>query len=89
VAPRGTVLQGIDANGTVAMGYTLDAGHPPFLWDASSGMRLLGQVLEAANVDVRSWELGPPVAISPDGRVVFGEGKCGNLPSVYRAVVPQ
>jgi hypothetical protein len=45
--------------------------------------------LAASGVDLTGWELEAPVAVSDDGRVVFGRAACGGVPTLYRWVVPR
>jgi hypothetical protein len=88
--PEGSVLRNIDADASVAVGYTLDnERHPAFVWRESTGIRSLAEVLGGVPIDRRGWEFGPPIALSPDGHVLFGEGTCNGVPALYRLVLPQ
>jgi hypothetical protein len=42
--------------------------------------------LQSSGVDLTGWELGPPTSVSDDGRIIFGRGSCGGVPTIYRWV---
>jgi hypothetical protein len=39
-------------------------------------------------INADGWVLGPPRAISADGRVIAGNGTCAGVPSEYRLELP-
>ena len=85
----GSVIQDTSADGSIAVGFTLEGqSNPAFVWDATNGMVPMRGVLEQAGIDLAGWQIGPPLAISHDGHVVFGEGTCGGVPAIFRAVLP-
>ena len=65
----------VTADGSVVVGTTtplVDAADA-FVWDATNGMRMLSDVLEAGGVDLTGWHLAIAGAISRDGRTILGD----------------
>ena len=90
-----TITRGTSADGKVVVGYIvgeqpfdIEKGYPAFVWSAAHGLRSLKTVLSAAGVGLDGWELHQPMALSKNGRVVVGQGTCGGVSAVYRALLP-
>ena len=57
--------------------------------NTATSAELLADLLERAGLDAAGWELRAPQRISDDGKVVFGSGLCGGVPTLYRWVLPE
>lgn len=89
--PNGqTTARLIDADGSTLIGTSFDQpdGFGTFAWTASTGARTVLATLQAAGVDVTGWQLDNPTAISADGKVLAGFGRCGGASTTFRLVLP-
>lgn len=86
-----------DCNGdgsiVVGSGRTLNNGSRAFIWDQVHGMRILSNVLQTDyGFDLTGWELWGATAITPDGRIICGNGQYTvngvNLGHAFVAVLP-
>jgi hypothetical protein len=77
-------------DGRVAIGRGSDGGdYGAFIWTEASGARSLRSTLESAGVDLRGWTIDVPWSLSRDGRIATGVGRCGDISTVYRMVLPE
>jgi hypothetical protein len=58
-----------------------------FIWDSTNGTRSLQEILQARGADTTGWKLGTARVLSGDGKVLFGRGECGGVPTLYRVVL--
>jgi hypothetical protein len=84
-ASRGSVLSG---DGSLVVGVIHDGPGVLFSWTAEGGARNVRADLEATSVDLSDWELGEPLGMAANARVVVGHARCGAGTTVYRLVVP-
>ena len=71
-----SVLNGVSADGSVAVGHTGSNAAPiAAIWTSMSGWRSIQSLLTGAGVSVGAWELWDALSISPDGRTVAGYGR--------------
>ena len=75
---RNSRARGVSADGSVIVGQCYgEAGFEAFVWDATSGMRSVRQVLVSQfdlGANLRGWKLRAATAVSADGSVVVGYG---------------
>lgn len=91
LVPNGqTTARLIDADGSTVIGTSFDQsdGFGTFAWTPSTGARTILATLQAAGVDVTGWQLDNPTAISADGKVLAGFGRCGGAHTTFRLVLP-
>ncbi len=79
------LVRGLSSDGWLVLGASLALG--PFLFVQVNQVTRLEQVLQAAGVPLDGWTLNGALALSPDRRVVVGDGYCGDLRAIYRAVI--
>jgi uncharacterized membrane protein len=80
----------VSGDGRVIIGQTLDTeDYRGFLWTEGGGARSIRSALETAGVDLTGWSLGTPRSLSRDGKVALGVGRCGELTTVYRLLLPE
>ena len=85
-------VSGMSGDGSVILGNTLQTVTIPlaaFVWDEAHGARELRSALVTAGVDARGWDLDTAAALSKDGHVAIGFGRCGGDRAMYRAVIPE
>jgi len=80
-----SAASGVNNDGTVVVGHCGGDIHrgcivesepkKAFFWTQRSGMRDLRSYLEELGMDMDSWQLHDAVDISPDGKVIVGNGK--------------
>jgi hypothetical protein len=78
-------------DGSALVGYTSDTG---FLWSppvvepttppSAFDVTRVEALLEQSGADATGWALQSITNISDDGRIVYGEGTCGGVPTWYR-----
>ena len=85
VASRASVLSG---DGSLVVGVVHDGPGVLFSWTAERGARNVRSDLEAAGADLSDWELGEPLDMAANTRVIVGQARCGTGSTVYRLVVP-
>lgn len=87
VQSMGLLMSG---DGSLIVGRTYEnPAYSVFVWTEADGARYVRLTLEAAGVSFDGWQLGDPLALSADGRVLVGLGRCGGTDTVYRIVVPE
>jgi hypothetical protein len=80
----------VSGDGSVIIGQTLDGtDYRSFLWTSASGARSIRAALETAGVDLTGWSFDRPWSLSTDGKVAMGVGRCGEITTVYRMVLPE
>ena len=82
----------VSADARIIVGYQLSNDgvyYPPFVWSATAGMRDLPTTLADAGANVTGWTFESVGALSADGRVLVGMGRCGDKPAAYRALLPR
>lgn len=81
----------VSADARIIVGYLLpDADTLSlFVWTANRGLRTLPAALADAGADVGNWTFESASALSADGRVLYGMGRCGSQRAAYRAVLPE
>jgi uncharacterized membrane protein len=78
----------LSEDGSLVMGVIHDGPGVLFSWTQEGGARSVRTDLEAAGVDVSGWELGEPLDLAANARVIVGHARCGTGSAVYRLVVP-
>ena len=67
-----------NSDGSVIIGFSELAQNPftdaAIVWDAQNGLRAIAGALTAAGVDLSTWKLSFPAAISADGKTIVGNG---------------
>jgi hypothetical protein len=80
----------VSGDGRVIIGQTLDAqDYRAFVWTEAGGARSIRAALESVGVDLTGWSIDTPWALSRDGKVALGVGRCGETTTVYRLVLPE
>ncbi|MEY2931479.1 MAG: hypothetical protein RL033_2228 [Pseudomonadota bacterium] len=85
VASSGSVLS---ADGSLVVGVVHDGPGALFSWTAERGARNVRADLEAVGADLSDWELGEPLDMAANARVIVGQARCGSGTTIYRLVVP-
>lgn len=80
---------GVNGNGSVIVGDAESTGGTEaFRWTQADGMKSIRQLLEAAGVRFDGWYLMKAMAVSHDGRVIFGVGRNpAGKEQAWRAVI--
>lgn len=79
----------VSGDGSVIIGQTLDSSdYRSFIWTPTGGARSIRSALEGAGVDLSGWSIDTPWSLSRDGKVAMGVGRCGEITTVYRLVLP-
>jgi uncharacterized membrane protein len=81
----GSLLVDMSSDGSVVLG---DGSDGAFLGRAQ-GTTSMASALAAGGVDLTGWDQLQPQRLSGDGKVVFGSGTCGGVPTYFRWVLPQ
>lgn len=80
----------VSGDGRVIIGRTLDSSdYGAFVWTEAGGAGSIRAALESAGVDLRGWSFSAPSSLSRDGKVAMGVGRCGEITTVYRLVLPE
>jgi len=79
-----STAEAVNGNGSIIVG---SGGFYPcqkaFFWTEKSGMRDLQSYLEELGMDLTGWELQEAVGISPDGKVIVGNGEYQGQTSIF------
>jgi uncharacterized membrane protein len=82
----------VSADGWFVVGYgSTENGEEAFVWDPRRGMRRLQDVIERVlGLDLAGWQLLRATGITPDGRVIVGDGiNPEGFTQAWRAVLPE
>lgn len=77
LGPSASVARAVSGDGAIVVGEANDGfvSLEAFIWDDSSGMRALRDVLEGEyGLDLTGWQLDSATGISADGRTIVGGG---------------
>ena len=87
----GGAARAISADGSVVVGYNLDAtAQNAFIWDQTDGMRLLEEVLIEQGIDLGGWNLTDATDLSGDGLTIVGTGiNPSGAAEAWIATIPQ
>ncbi len=69
---RVAIALGVSSDGSTVV--EISTGPEAFIWDATSGMRLLRDVLVGLGLDLTGWTLESAEDISADGLTIVGNG---------------
>lgn len=65
----------VSTDGSIVVGRSHSAiGEEAFIWDATHGMRRVGDVLTSLGIDIAGWSLSSATAVSADGTIIVGNG---------------
>lgn len=88
-----SAASGVNSDGTVVVGHCggdigrgcIQESEPKkaFIWTQRSGMRDLRSYLEGLGMDMDSWQLHEAVDISPDSKVIVGNGEYLGQASIF------
>jgi probable HAF family extracellular repeat protein len=88
-----SVALDVSGDGSIVVGRSRSASAPfgeAFIWDASSGMRSLKDVLvNDHGLDLTGWTLTDATGISADGSTIVGSGSNSGRLEAWVAVVPE
>jgi probable HAF family extracellular repeat protein len=66
-----SVATNVNSDGSVIVG---ESGGKPFRWTASDGMKSIEDLLTAAGVSIKGWQIETARGVSADGTVISGTG---------------
>ena len=76
---------GVSGDGGIVVGISAKyySNQRAFFWTEKSGMRDLGRYLEEMGLDLTGWDLQEAVDISPDGKIIVGNGEYQGQASIF------